>query len=100
METEIKRDKSIQKMNDIIEELERDSFIGRQREIEKFKNFISLTDQHARVLHIYGPGGIGKSFLLGEYARFAEDKGILFLGMDSRDYPHTPTGFSEQILTL
>lgn len=100
MEFDLKKDIKGQRMDDIIKEIEGDSFIGRKREMELFKYCMALNDQYIKVLHIYGTGGIGKSFLLGEYSRFAEDEGILFLMMDSGDYSHTPFGFAEQILTL
>lgn len=89
-----------QSMEEIIKKMESDSFIGREREMALFKHCMTLNDRYIKVLHIYGTGGIGKSFLLGEFSRFAEGEGILFLMMDSGDYPHTPVGFSEQILTL
>lgn len=100
MDAQAKSGESAQSLNEIITRLEGDSFIGRQIEMKIFKHFITLSDSYEKVLHIYGAGGIGKSFLLGEFSRFAEDEGILFLMMDSGDYPHTPAGFSEQILTL
>src|SRR5690625_1467440 len=100
MSFELKKDNNPQSMDGIIRKLEGDSFIGRNKEVEFFKRCITLNDQYVKVIHIYGPGGIGKSVLLGQFTRHADDRNILFLRMDSGDYPHTPRGFSEQILTL
>lgn len=91
---------NIQSLNDVIEALERESFIGRKKEMGVFKDFISSTDRYVKLLHLYGMGGIGKTYLLGEFSRFAEEKGSLFLMMDSGDYSHTPRGFSKHLLTL
>lgn len=45
------------------------------------------------VLHLFGPGGVGKTTLLGEYARLAEEHGRTLYRLDSRDIESSPHGF-------
>ncbi|PAV30958.1 hypothetical protein CIL05_04385 [Virgibacillus profundi] len=87
-------------MNDIITEIEKDFFIGRKHEIEVFQQFIQSDNPYEKVLSIYGTGGIGKTYLLSKYSSIAEENGVLFLKLDSEDFPHTPSGFAEYLLTL
>ena len=100
MKSESKVKAGIENTDEMISKIEGDSFIGRQKEISLFEHYITVNDRSARILHIYGVGGIGKSFLLGEFSRYAKNNNVIFLKMDSGDYPHTPTGFSEHLLAL
>ena len=51
-------------------------------------------------MNIYGLGGIGKSTLLDQYQRIALNEGAIFLRVDSRDFTHTPQGFTNFIAYL
>ncbi|WP_404452234.1 LuxR C-terminal-related transcriptional regulator [Virgibacillus necropolis] len=87
-------------MDDMIKEVEADFFVGRKKEIELFKRHIGPDNQYEKVLFIYGTGGIGKTYLLSEFARISEQKQLLFIKMDSEDFLHTPSDFATYLLTL
>ncbi|MFB4167727.1 LuxR C-terminal-related transcriptional regulator [Virgibacillus sp. JSM 102003] len=87
-------------MDNFIQSIERDFFIGRTEELEFFYNHLNFTDNDVKVLYIHGTGGVGKTYLLNEYNRISNEEGVLFLKMDSRDFPQTPEGFADHILTL
>ncbi|WP_165767963.1 LuxR C-terminal-related transcriptional regulator [Virgibacillus indicus] len=88
------------RMDDIINEFEGELFVGRKKEIEIFRQHTESSHHDAKVLHIYGTGGIGKTYLLSEYSRIAEQDGILFLMISSEDFHHTPSGFVEYLCSL
>ncbi|WP_239619264.1 LuxR family transcriptional regulator [Cohnella mopanensis] len=83
-----------------IKRLESRFFVGREREKELFADFLKQASDRSKIMNVYGTGGIGKSFLLDEYRRYAETFGIPFLLLDSGDFPHTPQGLSRKILSL
>jgi hypothetical protein len=45
------------------------------------------------VLHVHGPGGIGKTALLAEFERVASDAGVPTVRVDGRDFDPSPPGF-------
>src|SRR3712207_6788382 len=49
-------------------------FVGRERELGFFEDLL-VDDPPVNVVHVYGPGGIGKSTLLREVSRRAERMG-------------------------
>lgn len=49
-------------------------FIGREKEIAAFNNMLSATDNGQWILHLYGPGGIGKTKLLQQFIEMVEQK--------------------------
>lgn len=58
-------------------------FIGRELEINAFSKMLSATDKVPWILHLYGPGGIGKTKLLQQFTEMvkqeqANGKRILF----------------------
>lgn len=67
-------------MQDLIEERRRARFVGRDAERDAFRdNFgLPLDDGRRRYLfHVHGDAGVGKTFLLGEFRRLAEERGAL-----------------------
>ncbi len=67
-------------------------FVGRQAELELFRSALRAPEPPFAVLHIYGPGGVGKSTLLREYARLAVETGRPVILLD-RDVDASPPGF-------
>jgi hypothetical protein len=67
---------------------QRDSgrFIGREQELEFF-DLLWVDDPPASVVHVHGPGGIGKSTLLRAVARRAEARGWTPIFVEGRDMP-------------
>ncbi|MFD2044832.1 LuxR C-terminal-related transcriptional regulator [Ornithinibacillus salinisoli] len=88
------------KTSDFIEKVEEDFFIGRHKERKLFQEWITEESPTLKVLHHYGTGGVGKSFLLNAYHRIAKEKNVLFLQLDSQEFNHTPAGFAEHLLQI
>ena len=68
-------------------------FVGRRVELELFRTALLASEPPFTVLHLYGPGGVGKTALLAEYARCAAGKGVPALRLDGRDLDPSPAGF-------
>lgn len=68
-------------------------FVGRVPELELFRAALAAPDPPFAVLHLYGPGGIGKTTLLREYARLAGEAGRAVIWLDARSLDATPPGF-------
>ncbi|MFC4597615.1 LuxR C-terminal-related transcriptional regulator [Cohnella hongkongensis] len=81
-----------------IDRLERQYLVGRDREIRRFLECLADGASAARLINLYGTGGIGKSYLLDEFRRQSEAARVGFLLMDCRALPHDPAGFCLQLL--
>lgn len=68
-------------------------FVGRSAELELFRAAISRDAQDFAVLHIHGPGGMGKTTLLRAFAQIAEGAGRPWLALDGRNLDPSPAGF-------
>ena len=68
-------------------------FVGREAELQLFRLALLATEPPFAVLHIYGPGGVGKTTLLQEYARLATDSGRPVVRLDGRNVEPSPPGF-------
>ncbi|MBW7886328.1 MAG: ATP-binding protein, partial [Caldilineaceae bacterium] len=65
-------------------------FVGRQAELELFRTTLLAKEPAFAVLHIYGPGGAGKTSLLHELARLATQQGRPTVYLDGRDVEPEP----------
>jgi len=83
-----------------IEQMERHYMVGREAEIRFFLQQLTVDGQSGRILNIFGTGGVGKSYLLDEFRRLAENANAAFLMMDSRGFSHTPKDFCTQLLRM
>lgn len=70
----------------------RGRFVGREAEIELFRSALRAVEPPFAVLHLYGPGGVGKSTLLREYGRLALEANRPAVLLD-RDIEPSPPGF-------
>ncbi len=70
-------------------------FVGREAELELFRSALLADEAPFVVLHIYGPGGIGKTTLLHEYARLTEQVGRKAILIDGRNLDVSPNGFHQ-----
>jgi len=73
-----------------LEDRDRVRFTGRGTEIAFLDQCLDSDDPPASVVHICGPGGIGKSALLREAARHARDRGISVVAIDGRELGPAP----------
>src|SRR5215207_8776208 len=69
-------------------------FVGREAERQLFRDALLAEDLPFCVLHVYGPGGVGKTTLLAEFARIAEEAGAAAHLLDARNVEAMPEAFS------
>jgi hypothetical protein len=81
------------RMSDRLAALRRSRFVGRRAELELFQAALSRNAPDFSVLHIYGPGGMGKTTLLREFARLAAEAGRIPVMLDARHLDASPGGF-------
>jgi hypothetical protein len=84
---------SIVRLADRLELARRGRFVGRSAELELFHTALKAAEAPYAVLYIHGPGGIGKTTLLREYARIAAACGRPVIALDGREIDPTPAGF-------
>jgi hypothetical protein len=73
-----------------LEDRDRSRFTGRVNEVAFLDRCLDSDDPPASVVHICGPGGVGKSTLLREMARHARDRGIFVNAIDGRELGPAP----------
>lgn len=74
-------------------------FIGRVPEQALFESAITAGELPFYVLHVHGPGGVGKTSLLGQFTSLAEQAGVLALSIDARNMEPTPGAFLASLCT-
>lgn len=72
---------------------QRKHFVGRNAERELFLTALLGQELPFAVLYLHGPGGIGKTTLLSEYAREAAGTGAPVLRLDGRNIQPSPASF-------
>jgi len=75
---------------DRLEDRERARFTGRAGEVAFLDRCLDSDDPPASVVHVCGPGGVGKSTLLREIARHARDRDIRVVAVDGRELGPAP----------
>ena len=71
----------------------RQQFIGREREISLFRETLAAPALPFVLLNVYGPGGVGKTALLREFAAQCQQENIFFVSLDARDFKPMPAAF-------
>jgi DNA-binding SARP family transcriptional activator len=71
----------------------RRSFVGRDDELSIFSAALAEAEPPFAVLHVYGPGGVGKSTLLREFTRMCGEASVPAVLIDGRNIQPTPDGF-------
>ncbi|MEU7467570.1 AAA family ATPase [Streptomyces sp. NPDC044984] len=71
------------------------NFVGREEEIELFRQALRAEPSAPSVIVVHGPGGIGKSALLQRYAVEARGVGRPVVSVDSRTIYPSPTAFEQ-----
>ena len=68
-------------------------FVGREREQAMFRTAIAAPNLPFLLLHLHGPGGVGKSALLREFAAQCRQAELFSVSLDARDFTPTPESF-------
>ncbi len=68
-------------------------FIGRDGELSAFELALRAEIPPFYILHIFGPGGVGKTTLLQEYALLSEQYGARPIYLDARYIDLSPDAF-------
>jgi hypothetical protein len=68
-------------------------FIGRTAELVLFESALAAAELPFFLLYVYGPGGVGKTTLLAQFAQLTEQTGATPLAIDARNVEPTPEAF-------
>lgn len=77
-------------LGDLLAERRRRRFVGRTAELELVRSALESSAPQFSVLHVYGPGGIGKSTLLDAVSDVAASIGATVVRLDGRDLASVP----------
>ena len=83
-----------------IDAARRSRFVGRAAECELFRQALLAEELPFYVLHIFGPGGIGKTTLLHQFAHLAREQQAALFYIDSRELEPSPDHFVVTLQTL
>ncbi len=72
-------------------------FVGRAAELELFLGALAASEPSFSVLWLHGPGGVGKTALLGAFAESAEDVGVKVVSLDLRAIEPSPPAFMAEL---
>jgi tetratricopeptide (TPR) repeat protein len=61
---------------------QRESFTGRRVELNTFRRLLTAGEAEYAILHVYGVGGVGKSSLLRQFRRIAQETGCPVASVD------------------
>jgi len=67
--------------------------VGREDELALFGSALAGEKAPFALVFVHGPGGVGKTVLLGEFARLAGEAGVPVVRLDGRDLAPSPEGF-------
>ncbi|MGN6809450.1 MAG: ATP-binding protein, partial [Thermomicrobiales bacterium] len=68
-------------------------FVGRAAELGLFDTALAASELPFSVLHVDGPGGVGKTTLLNTVAAACERRGVAVARLDGRDIDSVPDAF-------
>ena len=85
----------MQPLADRLEALRDRYFVGRGAELEVFRSVLEgeAAERTVALFFVHGPGGVGKSVLLRQFARLTRAAGATPIALDVRDLEPSPTGF-------
>ncbi len=69
-------------------------YVGRVPELARFREVLAAETLPVHVVHVWGPGGIGKTSLLDEMAGLADAAGAAVARVDGRDVDALPDAFA------
>ncbi|MCZ6680144.1 MAG: ATP-binding protein [Candidatus Poribacteria bacterium] len=68
-------------------------FIGRVREQPLFQSALTTSKPPFHLLYVFGPGGIGKTTLLGKFVSLCQDAQVQAIAIDARNIEPSPNSF-------
>lgn len=74
-----------------------EGFVGRPIERALFESALAATELPFHVMYVYGPGGIGKTSLLSEFAYSCSEAKTPVVRLDGRSIEPTPESFLEAV---
>jgi energy-coupling factor transporter ATP-binding protein EcfA2 len=75
-------------------------FVGRKRELELFQSAIAASELPFHVLYVFGPGGVGKTSLLGQFNRICKSSETQLIYVDARNIEPTSESFISALRIL
>jgi len=72
-------------------------FVGRASERALFESALGAVELPFYILHVYGPGGVGKTSLLKEFLAMAQEAHTSAVYMDARNIDASPNGFVDAL---
>ena len=72
-------------LGEALAELEASLFVGREQELGFFRSWLTSHQSPVGIVHVWGPGGSGKSALLRVFARIAKTSGRELVYVDGQD---------------
>src|SRR5512133_3639326 len=85
---------------DRLTEARHNRFVGREGELSVFESALRAEILPFYIFHIYGPGGVGKTTLLQEFALLSERYGARSISLDARHIDLSPDAFVNALGTL
>ena len=82
---------------DRLEAARRSRFVGRTAERQVFQSALTAPDLPFYVLHLFGPGGVGKTTLLREMMAMAGQTQVPTVYLDSRNVEASPDSFTQAL---
>jgi hypothetical protein len=80
---------AMSRLSDRLHKARQRQIIGRTHERELFRATLDASELPFSVLYVFGPGGIGKTTLLGEFAALCEERHTPYTLLDARSIePH------------
>lgn len=68
-------------------------FVGRVQELNIFQSALTAAELPFHVLYVFGPGGVGKTTLLGEFTLICQQVQVQAIYLDLRNVEPTPESF-------
>ena len=88
------------RLADRLAAVRRRRFIGRTSELALFESAIAADELPFFVLYVHGPGGLGKTSLLSQFARLADQLQVPAYTLDARNVEPTPEAFGAGLCLL
>ncbi len=75
-------------------------FVGRLPELELFQDAIASPELPFHILHVFGPGGVGKTTLMQQFLRICEQSKIATIYVEARNIEAVPESFISTLRSL